>query len=104
MKSHEYANRLNALAEFLLSKPEFEFDSEPMLFQHYYDKEPFLDAVRALGAGSKEYSETELIFRPSEHNELRIYINRDKVCRKVQQEKWECEPLLSPDEEAQVGA
>ena len=31
---------------------------------------------------------------------ITMAIPRDKVCRKVQEAKWECEPLLTPEEEA----
>jgi hypothetical protein len=104
MKSHEYAQRLRELGEFLLTKPEFETESDLMIFEYFYTKDKFLAAARAIGSGSKEYTESDFRFKPAGFNELTLYISRDKVCRKVQEEKWECEPILSPEEEATVGA
>ena len=98
MKSHEYAQKIKEAAEFLLSKEEFEVDSTPSVMIFYYSQKTlFLDAVKAVGSGTKKYSSDDLIFTPGETC-LHLYVNRNAVCRKVQEEKWECEPLLSGEE------
>jgi len=56
--------------------------------------------VRAIGAGKKEYSGTDLRYVAKYGAEISMTIPRDQVCRKVQEAKWECEPLLTPEEEA----
>ena len=106
MNSHEYANKLKELAEFLLSRPEFETSTDrgPSIYQYFWSKEPFLAAVKALGAGTKEYDSTDLNYSPAAFPYMKVSISRTKVCRKVQEEKWECEPLLSQEEEMQIGA
>ena len=110
MKSHEYAEKLKGLAEFLLSRPEFETHEGSAKFWFWYfgNKGEFLDAVRALGAGVKSFPNSgDMHFTPNglpEGVSFYVMVNRSAVCRKVQEEKWECEPLLSQDEEALVGA
>jgi hypothetical protein len=107
LSSHEYADRLSRLANFLRSRPAFDtgrYQFNDFLW-FYGDKEKFLTAVRALGAGDKEVVGTDLRFRPRhgiENVDFYVEVNRDQVCRKVQDEKWECEPLLSPEEEASL--
>jgi hypothetical protein len=111
LNSHEYARKLQALADFLLSRPEFDTQTDIIdgSFWYWSDKEKFLAAVRALTPGRKEYGEgTErdaLYFYPSgvpQGTKLRLRVERALFCRKVQEEKWECEPLLSPGEERQL--
>jgi len=102
MNSHEYAARLKAIADFLLLRPEFKAANKPMLFQMFYEKDGFLAAVKALGSGTKEVSGgayPEVKFQSLACPELRLSIPRDKVCRKVQDVVWECEPFLSQQEE-----
>lgn len=103
MTSHEYANRLKEIAEFLLSRPAFEVANMPLVLQMYYDKDKFLAAALSLGSGKKEFTDgswPEVKFFPDACPEIRLSIPRDKVCRKVQDVVWECEPFLSPEEEA----
>ena len=107
MKSHAYAKAIIQAAEFILSQPEFEVESDkPSLYLGWYwSKELFLAAVRALGAGKKEYSGSDLKYTTNAHGaNVWLTIPRDKVCRKVQEAKWECEPLLSTEEEATLEA
>lgn len=97
MKSHEYAKQIKATAERMLASPEVELDTGPYLFINFYDKERFMSAVRAFGSGDKKYSECD--FRYSPHGTcMTMTIARNKVCRKIQEEKWECEPILSEQE------
>lgn len=100
--SREYANKLRELADWLDKRPEFPMNDgeRPFVHLNYYDREGFTAAVRATKPGKKELtngSYPEVKFRPSLPNDtyLEIAIARDKVCRKVQEVKWECEPILS---------
>lgn len=106
MTSHEYAGKLKELADFLLSKPDFETKQSDKFayIQFYYwtDKAEFLSAVKALGSGTKEWKEEEIIFSPLGTDMLRLQISRSAVCRLVQEAKYECEPLLSDDEVASL--
>jgi hypothetical protein len=111
MTSHEYALKMQRVAQFLLSRPEFTLPNYVDKFDDYLnyfsDKEKFIAAVRAVGPGTKEVDGNYSTFVPGmDIGEARLGIraNRDAVCKKVQDEIWECEPLLSPEEEAQVGA
>ena len=109
MTSYEYAAKLANLAEFLNDRPEFELPGYTTEFHehltYFNDKERFLKAVHALGSGTKAIVDDNVNFRPSvdEGIVFQLSINRDRVCRKVQDAVWECEPLLSTEEEAQVG-
>jgi len=47
-----------------------------------------------LGSGIKQFSGGDLHFKPN-GTCLTLSISQDKVCRKVQEAKWECEPLFS---------
>lgn len=104
MNSHEYANGLAEIAEFLLSKPAFDTrHSTPKPYLYFWtEKEKFLEAVRALGAGTKEYKTDELFFHAGDF--VTLVVQRSAVCRKVQEEKWECEPLLSDSELQSIGS
>lgn len=105
MTSHEYAKRLHEIADFLLSRPECGLSlGNIRLYNYFCVKDKFLAAVKSLGSGTKTYDSTDLHFSPVGAPEMILAVSRHKVCRKVQEEKWECESLLSPDEEAQVGA
>lgn len=108
MTSHEYADRMIALAEFLKNRPEFKIPiRDPYAhFDYFSDKQNFLDAVRAVGAGRKAFKKygkdiEDIQFHPAtpKGTEIVISASRSTVCRKVQEEKWECDPLLSPEEE-----
>jgi hypothetical protein len=103
MTSHEFAKQLQSTAEFLLNRDSFKLDTKPEVVLYFFgEKELFLAAAKAVGSGQKEVDSNYVNFRPN-GTILRLLVNRDLVCRKVQEEKWECEPLLSQAEEAQVG-
>jgi len=55
MTSHEYANKLKALADFLLSKPEIDANTERIneSFWFWTRKDDFLAAVRAMKPWAK---------------------------------------------------
>jgi len=98
MNSHEYARELQRTVDHLLERPEFETNhSEPFLFISFWEKDAYVAAARALGSGIKQFSGGDLHFKPN-GTCLTLSISQDKVCRKVQEAKWECEPLFSPGE------
>lgn len=101
--THDWARQLHETAEFLLSRPEVEIGrSLPVSYLSFYgDKVPFLAVVRATLPGKKEIDQWNVNFHPKGVR-LQININRDAVCRKVQDVKYECEPLLSQEEEGQM--
>ena len=104
MKSHEYAQQLKTATDYILSRPEFEMETTPGIYLGYYwDKTPFIALAKALGNVEKDYSGTDLKIS-TKVGDIKIWasIPRDKVCRKVQEAKWECEPLFTPEEEAQI--
>ena len=104
--SHAYAKALQEAAEYLLSKPDFMTGtSGPYIYLGtYYSKEKFLQAVHSLGNMEKEYTDTLLKVKHVLPQGAQVYteIARDKVCRLVQEAKWECEPLMTPEEEASI--
>lgn len=102
MKSHEYAVNLRRLADFLDSRPDFETATEKVyMFVSFYEKEPLVAAVKALGSGTKEFSGDFLYFHPAINDGklmVRAEAPRNKVCRLVREAEYDCEPLLSPTE------
>lgn len=106
MTSHEYAQRLKEIADFLLSRPAFATANAPMALQMYYDKDKFMAAALSLGSGKKKFTDgqwAEVKFCPDGYPEIMLSIPRDKVCRKIQDVVWDCEPFLSAAEEASLG-
>jgi hypothetical protein len=105
--SHEYARRLQELAEFLLSRESFVLPYfEPTSYHHfrYYEKEPFIAAVKALGSGKKKITDGEIEFvveRPGAH--IGIEAPRNLLCRLIRPAEYDCDPLLSPEEEKSLG-
>lgn len=73
-----------------------------------YSKEEILAAVRAIGGKWKKEGWTaegdnySVRLESVDFPPLQIYCPRDKVCRKTV--TWECEPLFSKAEEAEVDA
>jgi hypothetical protein len=108
MTSREYAQKLRELADYLDARNEFETGTKPYMFVHASTKREFLDAVLALKPGTKEVttgSYPQIKFRPTikpEGVEIILDAPRDVACVKVQDEVWECEPLLRPEDEAAV--
>jgi hypothetical protein len=109
MTSHEYAKKLRIAADFFLSKPEFKLRNSPLLFASYWaDKDGFLAAVKALGKGEKKYEGESLKFIVTVAPDLTfdVEVSRSAVCRLVkpaQPAEYECEPLLSQEEESSLG-
>lgn len=108
--SRDYATKLRVLADWLDQRTEFQMGDSERLFValNYYDRESFTAAVKATKPGTKEVtngSYPEVKFRPSlpdSDTYFVISIARDKVCRKVQEAKWECEPILSELDEQEL--
>jgi hypothetical protein len=104
MTSHEYAEDLLKTARFLLGKPEFDVNTnQPRTYFYYWtDKAAFVAAARALGSGSKEVSNDYFDYTPND-TLITARASRDAVCKKVQEAKWECIPLLSTIEAELLG-
>jgi hypothetical protein len=103
MKTHEYAEKLKAAAEFLASRENVELGTLyiPIFF---YDRQPFVDAVRAFGPGDKAFTDSELGFIPKAPCDFfKLYIPRNRVCKLVRPAEYDCEPILSDEEVATLG-
>jgi hypothetical protein len=101
MTSHELALAMISTAEFLLAHPEFATPGEThslYLGSYWDDKDSLVAMVRALGTVKKSYDGSEIQIDVDAPLRIWTRINRDKVCRKIQEAKWECEPLLMPEE------
>lgn len=114
MTSHEYALELLKIAHGLQERPEFplpdyytpEFKAYLINISYFADKKRFLQAVAAIGSAVKGGDESNYVLTPAFAPMLRIEANRNAVCRIVKPAtpaEYECEPLLSQAEEAQVG-
>jgi hypothetical protein len=104
MKSHEFATQLKVTAEHILNRPDVEIESNsPFVFMSFWDKKLFVEVARTMGPGKKEFSSTNDLHYTPNGTCLTLSIPRDKVCRKIQDVKWECEPLLSAEEVDQLG-
>jgi len=110
MTSHEYAQKLKAAAEFFLSRPAFKVRNAPLLFSSYWsDKDGFLAAVKALGKGEKKYDGESLKFVVTIEPGVTfdVEVSRSAGCRLVkpaQPAVYDCEPLLTQEEESNLGA
>lgn len=101
--SHDWARDLHKTADYLLSRPEVEMESKPAIYNFMYDKEKFLAAVRAMIPGRKVIDEFNVAFEPK-GTILSLRVPRNLVCRKIQDVKYDCEPFLSPTEDAEMEA
>ena len=102
MNSHEFARDVKEAAEYLLSRPAFETatsNAAVYLGGYYSNKEGFIYAAKALGNVEKKYDQHDLTLTITKGANLWLTAPRSLVCRKVQDEKWECEPLLTSEEE-----
>lgn len=115
MTSHEYANELKKIADSILERQEFTMPShynEKSTFAsiHFFsDKEGFLAAARSLGSFDKRIDSLSHYYEiaPKFSTHFEVSANRDAVCRLIrpaQDAQYECEPLLSREEEAQLNA
>ena len=105
MKSHEYAKRLHEIADFLLSRPEFEASHRPYMYHYTTSKAQVLAAARSFGSVKKDFQNDEIRITPADFPEFVIEAPRNIVCRIVkpaQPAEYDCEPLLSQAEEAEL--
>ena len=112
--TRDYAKALRELADFLDSRPEFTLPYYSYLhyrergienFRYYSEKKPFLAAVKAIGAVKKSADQSEFTLVAA-GGLLQLSASRTSVCRLVkpaQEAVYECEPLLSQAEEAEIG-
>lgn len=100
--SHDWARELQETAAFLLSRGEVEIGNIPKTRYYEYGlKDNFLKLVRALKPGKKVTNQYYIEFYPSDTEHLELSVSRDLVCRRLNPE-YECEPLLSPEEDAEM--
>lgn len=107
MNSHEYAEKLREVAATLESRPAFDTGRESVIETFWFwGKEEFLEAAKAIGSGRKEVSGSDFHFwmTSPENTKVGITISRDKVCVKIQEEVWECQPLLTQAEVDAIGS
>jgi hypothetical protein len=111
--SRDFARNLRALADWLDSKVEFKMQSIEARapYNEFYEKDDFIAAVKAIGSGTKgeglmdNYLKYKSTTTPK-GTEFAFEINRSKVCKLVrpaQPAEYDCEPLLSHAEEAEIG-
>jgi hypothetical protein len=107
MTSNAYAARLREIAGFLESRPEFEMPNEPYVHMHVYGKDDFVAIAKALGSGKKIIPSADASYRvkfhPTFFPEITVSIARDKVCTKIAEAIYKCEPFLSEAELETVG-
>ena len=86
------------------SAPENEGLTQPILVTMVYTKEDLIRWLRAVGGKFKKryYGDESMYMDSVDFPGIRACVPRDKVCRKVV--TWDCEPLLSPEDEAEVEA
>lgn len=109
--SHELATRMANLADFLKKKPVFELENGGLLSAYsgrlsfsFDGKEQFVAAVKAVGEGTKEYSDPDATYSELTYKAkwapITFTIPRDRVCKKVV--TYDCEPLFSAEEVANL--
>ena len=111
LTSHEYARQMQAAAQWLLDKPEFGLPAYETEYSerlsYFSDKEGFIRAAKALG-GKKDVShdgDYQLVTEHPSGFKFSLIASRDAVCRIVkpaQEAEYECEPLLTQQEEEEV--
>ena len=104
MKSHELAQELHKQADYLLSHPEFPIPGGANKYICFWSKESFLLAVRALEPCTKEYKGDDLDITITNCPSIKLSIPRNKVCKLVSPAIYDCEPLLSPQEDESIGS
>lgn len=99
MTSHELAVKLFNTAKLLLTKQDVELPGveDAKITVEYYDREPFLNTVQVMGSGRKEFGSYHFQFIP-DNSILVFQVPRSQVCKKIQEEKWECVPLMNTEE------
>jgi len=107
METKEAAVMFRNFAFFLDEHPDFKTggtvslmaDSKaPYFFISYYDKKIFVEAVKAIGDCTKEYTQGDYssLHVTAKNFPIKLSIPRDRVCKKIV--TFDCEPLFSTDE------
>ena len=109
LTSHDYANNLQKMAEFLLSRDSFPLpdymDAMPWQFFRFYghEKSAFIAAAKALGNGTKKFTDADLEFTTLlPFGKVELAIPRSTVCRLVRAAEYECDPILSAQELTEI--
>lgn len=100
--TREASTWLRTIADFLDSRPEFNLEHySPEVF-HFYDKDTFVAAAKALGNANKNVDDGEYAYfrLVSTASPVTLTISRDKVCTK--KVVYNCEPLFSPEDIANL--
>lgn len=103
MTNVEVADKLEKLARRLREAEEIEM---PTWYKFCTSKEEVVKAIKAIGGkwlkreSSYANSEYATIDLDSQEFPITVSIHRDKVCRRTI--TWDCEPLLAPEDEAEV--
>ena len=105
--SHDLALSLQKTAEWLLSRDAFRiesFDVATWQYLSFHEKEAFVAAVKAVGAGKKKFSDLSIEFEVKvPGGQIKLSAPREKVCRLIRPAEYECDPFLSPEEEKSLG-
>jgi len=99
MTSHQLADKLLSTARLLLKRQDVELPGaeDARIVVEYYEKEKFLSVVQEMGSGRKDFGSYYFQFIPDD-SILTLQIPRNTVCKKIQEEKWECAPLFTPEQ------
>lgn len=105
--SHDYAKNLQLMAEWLLSHDAFQLPGHSYASGHHYfhfcDKEPFLACAKSLGSFKKDFTDSAIKLNVElPFGDVAVEAPRNLVCRMVRAAEYDCEPLLSPDDEKQL--
>lgn len=105
MTNTELASRLRLLAEVYDGKDDIEL-AHPWLSAYVSSKDEAVALVKAIGGkfdkdmGGGDVTYSTVTLTSHRIAGFTIKLPRDRVCRKTV--TWDCEPLLSKDEEAEV--
>lgn len=98
MTSHQYASKMMKVAQFLVEHTDIDIPKEEVTLNlNYFNRDEFVKAVQTFGSGDKQVGSYEFSFTVK-NAPITLSIARDKVCKKIQDEKWECEPLMTPEQ------
>lgn len=105
--SHDLAHSLEQTAAWLLSRDPFpveDFDADTWIYLSFKEKDTFVAAVKAVGTGKKEVDNYYIQFKVDvPGGKIKLSAPRDTVCRLIRPAEYECDPLLSPEEEKNLG-
>jgi hypothetical protein len=94
------------MAEWLLERPAFDTGGwdQARSFIMLHTKEQITAAAKSLGTFKKKFTDTDIRLDVDlEFGSISVEAPRKTVCRLVQRAVYDCDPLLSPEEEAQIG-